>query len=484
VGGDDLFRTFDGSLQTLCPRGEVRDLQPQEREWSKGSTKEAEELIMATFVKRSVVLLLIMAAPAPAPAERAKNIILFLGDAAGIPTLNAASIYGYNKPRSLFLQSMPHIALSETSTASAWVTDSAAGMTAIVTGRKTHNGVISESASAVRGSGSFAPVNGVAPVTPKVTCLSPDAEDQDDMCVWLHPVDRSQSTIVVSDKKAGKIFVYDLQGKTLQSVPARDPGNIDVRYNFCLGGQLVDIVALTEQADATLFVYKVNAQTRQLERVDAGDIRTATNYGGTLYHSPKTRRFYFVTTSKQGAIEQYELMDNGTGKVTGKKVRGWKLDTANEGAVGDDERGKLYIAEEQRGVWEVGGEPDDPTPGKRIINVGENGLVGDAEGIAIYYLTGDDGYLIVSNQDGSNFKVYERCAPHRFVGTFAVAGARRTDGLDICNANLGPLFPKGLFVCHSSLTNGKSPVLLTPWEEVANGASAKLKVDTSRCIRR
>jgi len=106
---------------------------------------------MATFVKPSVVLLLIMAAPVPAPGERAKNIILFLGDAAGIPTLNAASIYGYNKPRSLFLQSMPHIALSETSTASAWVTDSAAGMTAIVTGRKTHNGVLSESASAVRG---------------------------------------------------------------------------------------------------------------------------------------------------------------------------------------------------------------------------------------------------------------------------------------------------------------------------------------------
>ncbi|MDW8131420.1 MAG: alkaline phosphatase, partial [Bryobacterales bacterium] len=36
-------------------------------------------------------------------------------------------------------------------TASEWVTDSAAGMTAIVTGQKTHNGVVSQSASAVRG---------------------------------------------------------------------------------------------------------------------------------------------------------------------------------------------------------------------------------------------------------------------------------------------------------------------------------------------
>src|SRR3954466_8145076 len=75
---------------------------------------------------------------------RAKNVILFLGDAGGIPTLNAASIHGYKEPRALYLQRMPHIELSETSSTDSWVTDSAAGMTAIVTGRKTANGVLSE----------------------------------------------------------------------------------------------------------------------------------------------------------------------------------------------------------------------------------------------------------------------------------------------------------------------------------------------------
>lgn len=76
--------------------------------------------------------------------ERAKNIVLFLGDAGGIPTLSAASIHGYQKPRALYIQRMPHIALSETSSSNSWVTDSAAGMSAIVTGEKTANGVISE----------------------------------------------------------------------------------------------------------------------------------------------------------------------------------------------------------------------------------------------------------------------------------------------------------------------------------------------------
>ena len=84
-------------------------------------------------------------------AAKAKNVVLFLADGASLATVSAASIYGYGEPLALYVQKMPHTGLSETSAASQWVTDSAAGMTAIVTGNKTHNGVISQSASAIRG---------------------------------------------------------------------------------------------------------------------------------------------------------------------------------------------------------------------------------------------------------------------------------------------------------------------------------------------
>ena len=81
----------------------------------------------------------------------ARNVILFLGDGTGLSTIHAASLHGYGDPQKLYIQRMPYLAWSETSSASRWVTDSAAGMTAIVTGEKTHNGVISQSADAVRG---------------------------------------------------------------------------------------------------------------------------------------------------------------------------------------------------------------------------------------------------------------------------------------------------------------------------------------------
>jgi alkaline phosphatase len=93
-----------------------------------------------------------------AAEKPAQGVILFLADAGGIPTLHAASIHAYGQPGKLFVQQMPHLGLAETSSASDWVTDSAAGMTAIVTGEKTHNGVISQSDAAVRGNKDGAPL--------------------------------------------------------------------------------------------------------------------------------------------------------------------------------------------------------------------------------------------------------------------------------------------------------------------------------------
>jgi alkaline phosphatase len=92
---------------------------------------------------KKYLLLLLLPGLGLAAETRAKNVILFLGDAGGIPTLNAAGIYAHDRPQSLFLQSMPYLALSDTSSLDNWVTDSAAGMTALVTGHKTNNGMLS-----------------------------------------------------------------------------------------------------------------------------------------------------------------------------------------------------------------------------------------------------------------------------------------------------------------------------------------------------
>ena len=110
---------------------------------------------------RKLLLTLLLLPVALSAQTNAKNVILFLADAGGLSALGAASLHGYGAPRRLFIQRMPHIALSDTSTATQIVSDSAAGMTAIVTGEKTLNGVISQSATAVRKKSDGAPLKSI-----------------------------------------------------------------------------------------------------------------------------------------------------------------------------------------------------------------------------------------------------------------------------------------------------------------------------------
>jgi alkaline phosphatase len=100
--------------------------------------------------KSALTLAAISIAITPAFAQT-KNVILFVGDGAGVSSLNAASIYGYGKPQALYLQRMPHLALADTSTAKEWVPDAAASATAWATGYKGRNGILSQSPAAEKG---------------------------------------------------------------------------------------------------------------------------------------------------------------------------------------------------------------------------------------------------------------------------------------------------------------------------------------------
>lgn len=97
------------------------------------------------------------ASPPKAPQQKARNVILFLADAGGVASVNAASLLGYGEPLKLHVQQWPHLGLSDTTPVDQFVSDSANGMSAIVTGVKTRNGVISQSPAAVRGKVDGAP---------------------------------------------------------------------------------------------------------------------------------------------------------------------------------------------------------------------------------------------------------------------------------------------------------------------------------------
>jgi len=285
-------------------------------------------------------------------------------------------------------------------------------------------------------------------VTPVLTLNAAGISDQDDMCIWIHPTDKSQSIIIASDKSADKLFVYDLEGNTLQTINVSGmPGNIDVRYNFDISGELTDIVGYNDRSNKTLVFYKVDKSTRELSFIS--DFASGSNYGFCLYRSFITGKYYAFSSNQSGRIRQFELSGN-TGIITGEQVREWSNGSGNtEGLVTDDELSTFYAADESDGINKYDAEPDDPNPtGELIAATGVNGFTDDVEGITIYYAANGEGYLIASSQGNDRFYVFNRKVPHDYVNYFTVDGVGNTDGIDVTNVNLNSTFQAGIFLCH------------------------------------
>jgi len=92
------------------------------------------------LVFANVCLLLILGVPNHLSAAPIRNVILCIGDGMGPEQVKAARLYAGTN---LFFESFPYRTIMETASASSTVTDSAAGATAMATGIRVNNGVIS-----------------------------------------------------------------------------------------------------------------------------------------------------------------------------------------------------------------------------------------------------------------------------------------------------------------------------------------------------
>lgn len=298
--------------------------------------------------------------------------------------------------------------------------------------------------------------------------------DEDDMCYWVHPSDPALSTVIVTDKFASKILVYDLEGRLLQELPSPSPRNVDTRYSVPFQRTCIDVVALTDRTEDIIRVYRVDPATRALTRIDDGQIQTQDNYGFTLYQHGDGQLSGITGDRDTGLMRQFALFENGLGQMSGTETTWTFHETRVEGVVADDETGYYYLAEEAVGIWRVG--VFDSGDRTLIARVGDaTGLEGDIEGLALYYAANGEGYLIASSQGANKFTVIDRKPPHRGRGNFRVQGVRATDGLDVLNMSLNGTYSQGIFSVHNGGSNCCS-VHGVRWGDIASALG--LVVDT------
>jgi 3-phytase len=308
----------------------------------------------------------------------------------------------------------------------------------------------------------------------------------DDPCVWVHPTDPSLSMIIGTDKDENSpgLRVYDLDGNQVYTTDNEKANNVDIRYGMKLGGKKVDIVTTGLRVSNTLGIYKIDPDSRSLSSVSARQITLGIEvYGSCMYKESTTNTFYAIVNDKKGNVEQYRLFDNGSGLVDAELVRTLKLPGQLEGCVADDILGHLYIGEEDRGIWKYGAKPGGLGKGVLIDSIGPH-LAADVEGLTIYYSGKSTGYLIASSQGDNTYAIYSREGGNKFIGRIAIVdsenidGTSETDGIDVCNMNLGEKFSNGIFIVQDDVNDkGKQNFKVVPWENISSSFDPPLTIN-------
>jgi 3-phytase len=317
------------------------------------------------------------------------------------------------------------------------------------------------------------------PAMVETTPMPSFGDAADDPAIWANPADPAGSLVVGTDKRGG-LAVYDMSGAQLQYLPVGRVNNVDLRSGFRLGGEDIILVAASNRTDRSIGLYRLDPSSRQLSDVADGLQPTGLDdpYGLCMYRSPRDGATYVFINDSGGDMRQWRLEEAG-GRVRAALVRTFRLPTQPEGCLADDVHARLYVGEEDVGLWRFAAEPDGGDARVGVAMVADNpALKDDIEGVALYDLGDGEGYLVVSSQGNDSYAVFERTGDNRYRGSFAIVanaargidGASETDGLDVSSADLGPGFGAGAVVVQDGrnvLPGETQNFKYLPWSAVA-----------------
>ena len=277
------------------------------------------------------------------------------------------------------------------------------------------------------------------------------ADAADDPAIWRNPADPAASLIVGTDKTAG-LYVYDLSGKVQSFLDAGRVNNVDLR-DMGPSGIIVAASDRIDKLNPKLALFRLDPATRTLTPLGKVAVGTGEAYGVCLYRDGEKLTAFNVI--KDGTINQVELDLTGAAPA-GRIVRTMKLATQSEGCVVDERTHRLYVAEEDVGLYRFGARATDPVEPVKIASADGYQIVADTEGVTLAAEgSGNGGYLLVSSQGDNAYAVY-RLADDAYLGRFRIgAGAfgatEETDGIDIAAGDFGPNYPGGLFIAQDGV---------------------------------
>lgn len=296
-----------------------------------------------------------------------------------------------------------------------------------------------------------------------------DGDAADDPAIWVNAANVSDSRILGTNKRSG-LHVYDLTGSERQVLPVGRVNNVDVRYGQQWQGRNVDVAVASNRSSNSLSLFAIEPHTGEVSHVTDVATDLPEIYGLCLYQA-KAGDLYAFANDKSGRYVQYRL-DLGSEAWGGLPVREFALDSQPEGCVADDTRGRLFVGEEDRGIWALGADPGDGQERVLLDEIGPR-LHDDVEGLSLF---GGE-FLVASSQGNNSYVVYYAEPPFKPVGAFRVGmnrermidGVSETDGLAVTAQDLGGPWREGLLVVQDGrnvLPAQRQNFKLVPWRGI------------------
>ncbi len=297
----------------------------------------------------------------------------------------------------------------------------------------------------------------------------------DDPAIWYNKKMPSESLVLGTNKKQG-LLVYDLKGKFVQSIPHGHINNVDVRYGLTLKGKTVDIAASSNRSNNSLSLYTIDPATRKVNLATEVPLTMKDPYG--LCMGQKGNQLSVWINDKSGLFEEY-LVVVEKNHLTAKKARHFSVGSQPEGCVVDDKTQRLFVGEEDVGVWVVDLAAKQLAP-QSVIKVG-GVLTADVEGISIAY----QGYkkkdvLVISSQGDNSYVLVDTQSPYKVFGKFRIGlnpgkgidGVSETDGLSVSTKDFGGQFSKGILITqdgYNLMPSAAQNFKYVPWSFVQQG---------------
>lgn len=320
--------------------------------------------------------------------------------------------------------------------------------------------------------------------------VNTEGDAADDPAIWYNEQNPSESRIIGTDKKKG-LGVYNLSGELLSFTAVGMINNCDLQYDFPLGKDTIVVIGGSNRTNNATSIYKFNTANSSVDSMPLIHIPSHSEeiYGFCFYKNRETNELFSFSIGKDGLLEQYKISADSNG-IYADSVWTYKFDTQCEGLVADNENGILFVGEENFGVWKL--DLNSSKPEKQLVTslASNPKLKADIEGLSMYFTANGGGYLLVSSQGNNSYALFDRKAPHKYLGSFAVVdgenidGTSETDGIDVTNLAMGDAFPNGFFIAqdgenYTDGVTGTQNFKLVPWENIANSFDPALKIDNN-----